>query len=482
MLNLSIRLRVLISFAINISMALAVTYITLYYTRSVHLETLALDKASDQVLSQIYRLHLAFTEQEENIRHFLLSGNTDYLEQYRNSQQIFDHALKEISASVGSSGYAPASRRLTTELPSDLEKLANKQTQFSHLVKRYLNLLDLGFPKSAIFLWEEKSVELHDSTTHLIKSLQLKLIESVSNKQLAAQNYEDKAFTTAIVAAGIMLTFSSIIGFKVCKLLLAPLNSLKEVTEQIGQGNLSIRLTDAGNHEVNELYHSVNRMVEDLNQQFGSTRKAAAHQARQAIAQDLHDDVAQTLFSANLIAQGLEKVLSRNNEGRQEVTQKQLSTLSQLTQNALAEMRVLLRDSLDSHDSKEDLTTSLPQFISAFSTQNSLKVIHQIDAIGPLPDQVANTIFRVAQESLNNIKKHADASEVMVSLHRQINHIVLKIQDNGKGFCVNKKQKGHFGLTIMRQRVAEIGGELIIKSEISKGTQISLKWNKGAAV
>jgi two-component system NarL family sensor kinase len=95
-----------------------------------------------------------------------------------------------------------------------------------------------------------------------------------------------------------------------------------------------------------------------------------------------------------------------------------------------------------------------------------------------LPDDVKLALYRVAQEGLNNVVKHAHATRAAVSLHAGPENVVLCVEDDGRGFDFNPEDvpTDHFGLRIMRERMAEIGGTLRIKSQSGKGTTITASW------
>ena len=93
-----------------------------------------------------------------------------------------------------------------------------------------------------------------------------------------------------------------------------------------------------------------------------------------------------------------------------------------------------------------------------------------------LEEPYATTVFRVLQECLTNIAKHAHATRVEVSLDRDGDHTVLHVEDNGRGFDTSAPRKGaSFGLLGMRERAALLGGEIRIDSEPGKGTRMELR-------
>ena len=93
------------------------------------------------------------------------------------------------------------------------------------------------------------------------------------------------------------------------------------------------------------------------------------------------------------------------------------------------------------------------------------------------PDiQVA--LYRIAQEALNNVAKHAVATEIKVTLHCQIHQVKLSVSDNGAGFDLKYVRHDSLGLNIMRERAEKIGATLNLRTKPEKGTEITVIWQK----
>jgi signal transduction histidine kinase len=91
---------------------------------------------------------------------------------------------------------------------------------------------------------------------------------------------------------------------------------------------------------------------------------------------------------------------------------------------------------------------------------------------------VHNTLYRIAQEAMNNVTRHAAATEVEVQLRCEPDHVTLSVSDNGRGFDTLQTPAGqHLGLGIMRERADEIGATLEISSQPNRGTQITVTWS-----
>ncbi len=193
---------------------------------------------------------------------------------------------------------------------------------------------------------------------------------------------------------------------------------------------------------------------------------------RQRFARELHDSVSQTLYSANLIAESLPRMLETNPERAMQ----QLEEIHELTQGATSEMRTLLLELRPENISKSRLRDLLPQLLSA--AQARVKVTTSVvmdDDIPTIPDEVRFTIYRIAQESLNNIVQHSEATQVRIRLRRRGEGVELVVVDNGQGFDTGQTYSG-LGLTSIRERAASIGAQLSIRSKAGLGTRVKVVW------
>jgi two-component system nitrate/nitrite sensor histidine kinase NarX len=208
-------------------------------------------------------------------------------------------------------------------------------------------------------------------------------------------------------------------------------------------------------------------------QLYQQAQELAAIQERQRLARDLHDAVSQTLFSASLIAETLPRLWQRYPD---EVWQ-HLSDLQRLTRGALAEMRSLLLELRPKALEETDIGTLLGHLVNAFSGHLPIKVGLEIFGQGLLPSEVQVVLYRIAQEALNNVAKHARASEVRVILYNRPDGVELTILDNGRGFDESLVSSDHLGLRIMHERAQSVGAILSIRSEPGAGTEIKLNWS-----
>ncbi len=195
---------------------------------------------------------------------------------------------------------------------------------------------------------------------------------------------------------------------------------------------------------------------------------------RSRLARDLHDAVTQTLFATSLIAEVLPKLWQRSPEAAiQKITE-----IRELTRGALAEMRTLLMELRPTALVDVPLPDLLHQLSEAFTGRARVPVALDLEKPIDLPTNAKIGFYRVAQEALNNIQKHARATQVEIHLHDCTNHFEMSIVDNGIGFETGSQSPDHFGLGIMEERAQSIGGSFFIDSQPGKGTRIDLHWNK----
>jgi two-component system nitrate/nitrite sensor histidine kinase NarX len=211
---------------------------------------------------------------------------------------------------------------------------------------------------------------------------------------------------------------------------------------------------------------------------YEQAQEAAVMEERSRLARDLHDAVTQTLFSASLIAESVPASWELDQEEGKHL----LGELRQLTRGALAEMRTLLLELRPSALVETPLGDLLHQLSEATMGRIGIPVTVVVSGDCTLPPNVHVALYRIVQEALNNVIKHARASQVDVELVCDIGptgHAVkLQIRDDGKGFDPEVARPDHMGLGIMRERAESVGARLQIESTSGQGTQVTLVWNE----
>lgn len=201
-------------------------------------------------------------------------------------------------------------------------------------------------------------------------------------------------------------------------------------------------------------------------------KRTAVMAERNRLANELHDTISQTLWSISLISERLPDIWELNiDEGRHSLT-----TLHQLAQNALAEMRSLMLELHPSSLTDTKLGDLIHNVAEIISNRTELNISVQVEHQYPIPPDVHFALYRVVQEALNNVVLHACASQVKIYFNSDAGRIDLTIQDDGLGFDPANIGAGHLGLSIMRDRVQSIGGTLEMISHKDEGTLIRVGW------
>jgi len=200
----------------------------------------------------------------------------------------------------------------------------------------------------------------------------------------------------------------------------------------------------------------------------------AAMQERQRLAQNLHDAVNQSLFSAGLIADVLPRLWDRD----QDEARKSLVDLRRLTRAAQAEMRALLAELRPSALTDTDLGDLLHLLGNALSGRINIPVVVTVAKEVVLPAEVQVAFYRICQEALNNVTKHAKASQVEIELQYDDSAVELRVRDDGLGFEEGPVLAGHYGLSMMRERAESVGAVLTITSQPGHGTELHMHWKE----
>lgn len=207
---------------------------------------------------------------------------------------------------------------------------------------------------------------------------------------------------------------------------------------------------------------------------YEQAQALAVLEERQRLARNLHDAVNQSLFSAGLIAEVLPRLWERD----QEEALRSLEDLRRLTRGAQAEMRALLAELRPSTITDSNLGDLLRLLGNALSGRTSIPVIVHATGEYILPAEVQITFYRVCQEALINVAKHANASQVEINLIQEGTVIELCIRDNGQGFDLKPAVSGHYGIGMMRERAEAVGALFSVKSQSGHGTELSIRWEK----
>lgn len=212
-------------------------------------------------------------------------------------------------------------------------------------------------------------------------------------------------------------------------------------------------------------------------QWISQLRDAATQQERNRLARDLHDSIKQQIFSINISAATAQARWENDSEG----AQRAISDVRDAAREAMAEMEAMLQHLRPAPLENVGLIEALRKQYEALQYRSGAMVTAEF---GELPDNEILTpgtqgaIFRVAQEGLNNIARHARAKNVRLRLYQQSEGetpvLWFKLQDDGAGYDLARSNPG-MGLANINTRVAEIGGTVLVESAPGQGTSLTVR-------
>lgn len=208
---------------------------------------------------------------------------------------------------------------------------------------------------------------------------------------------------------------------------------------------------------------------EQIEQLYGQTKEEILEAERHRIARELHDSVSQQLFAASMML----SAVNEQDVDLPETYQKQLAMIETIIKESQSEMRALLLHLRPIKLEGKTLKEGIEQLLTELNTKVPLSITHEIEAI-ELSSVIENHLFRIVQELLSNVLRHAKASELYVYLNYQSGIIQLRIVDDGIGFDPKQKKTGSYGLLNIRERIEKLGGSVYIVSLPNQGTSVEL--------
>lgn len=204
----------------------------------------------------------------------------------------------------------------------------------------------------------------------------------------------------------------------------------------------------------------------------------AALEERQRLARELHDSVTQSLYSLTLLAEAGRRLALAGDLER--VTQ-HVGRLGETAQQALKEMRLLVYQLRPLALEAEGLAGALQHRLDAVEKRGGLQARLVVEGLLDLPAAVEEALFRIAEEALNNALKHAAATAVTVTLCAGDGWAGLEIVDNGRGLEPEAVDRGGLGLTSMRERAAQFGGQVQVSAAPGQGTAVRVRLRTGTS-
>ena len=311
--------------------------------------------------------------------------------------------------------------------------------------------------------------------------------------------------TGMVVIGSISLAAVWIITLLGTKRLVRPVQQLTASAHQIAAGNLSVTLETADGGEIGTMASALNEMrnqllknIEELSQWNETLESRVEEQTdhlrqqqqltqqllqqvitaqegeRRRIAYELHDEIGQMLTAVQMSLHHL----SHGINGDSDVINKRLARSRALTERAVSDLRRIIAALRPTVLDQLGLMAALEW--TCDHTLTPLEIQFDFNLTGMeerLPDEIETVLFRIAQESINNISRHSNAKQVQIEIKRSDQEVTMRITDDGKGFEQNGVPDApgnghHLGLAGMRERAALAGGKVDISSVSGQGTAV----------
>jgi two-component system, NarL family, sensor histidine kinase UhpB len=285
-------------------------------------------------------------------------------------------------------------------------------------------------------------------------------------------NLHDERWSFALLALTIVLVL--LVNMMMLRRRFLPLERLIATIEAIdpsAPGELTLPTDPQEAEEIGRLAASFRRMlvrIEDERRRSGRLVLHAQEEERRRLARDLHDEVNQALTAILLRLEALSQAAPPELD-------EELAELKRLVNQAMSELLQLARQlrpaALDDHGLLPAMESQVRLFAEQTGITADLSASGESSTLAP-DEEIA--VFRIAQEALANIARHADATKVEVALRTSGTVVELTVRDDGRGFETNGPATG-LGLGGMAERARLVGGELTIESRPGAGTELCLR-------
>jgi PAS domain S-box-containing protein len=251
------------------------------------------------------------------------------------------------------------------------------------------------------------------------------------------------------------------------------LDALATVAYTIAQGIGRKWAEEHLEERVKQRTRELTLLLEENSRLYAQSQELAILQERQRLARELHDSVSQALYGIVLGMRTASVLLARDPCHEANINLSNLlDSLQKQAETGLTEMRTLIFELRPESLETEGLVTALKKHVEIVQTRYGLQIEVHLCAEPSLPFLAKEALYRIVQEALHNIVKHAHVTTAQLRLSQDITGILLEIRDNGVGFNPANYFPGHLGLQSMRERLAHLGGSLEITSVPGQGTQI----------
>lgn len=306
--------------------------------------------------------------------------------------------------------------------------------------------------------------------------------EKFTQEQQALLNAVNTASVASILAAAIISGFAILFMTQLSRQINTRASALLDGAERVTHGNLEEPVTITGEDEFGKLASSFNTMMRELANREDRLRAMIGKMAhiqdeeRRLIGLDLHNGLTQLIISANMHLNALNSQIGSRLNAQ---SLQSLDVSRTLVKQSIDEARRVISELRPTMVDDLGLEQGLRQYVTEVCEVQNWKAEIVTDTRGlEIAPAVQAAIFRIAQEALSNVRKHARTQRVRVELSAEDQSLVLRVQDWGQGFdalLIQKDEAEHLGLVSMQERARMINGVCKIESELGKGTSVEVR-------
>ena len=267
----------------------------------------------------------------------------------------------------------------------------------------------------------------------------------------------------------VALPVGALFGWLVTRGLRKRLVNLSAASQAWSKGDFSVSPRDPSGDEIGELTRNLTGMAEQLQNLIHTNDELARMEERNRLARDLHDTVKQQTYAARMQLTAAKNLLGSDPTA----AVGHLDTALQLNRETQQELKLIIDELRPAALQGKGLAQAVKEYAERWQEHTGIKVETVISGERSLPLEVEQVLYRVLQEALSNIARHAEADRVGIRLNAVSEKVTLVIADNGRGFDVNEVSSSSYGLSGMTTRLSEIGGALHVDSTLSAGTTLT---------
>jgi nitrate/nitrite-specific signal transduction histidine kinase len=424
-----------------------------------------------EMIQNVQEIRVAVAALQKPPTDFLLTGDPAARDQYQAAIEVVRLQLDNYSLAhrshAHSTQHALSADELIAATAADVDRLARLEPEIFAASDQNQNTAPIVELEALVQGITSRLNQLLQNAEEDSQSAELNLAAA---ERSALIGLTSSALLAIVMAIGLALAFTRSIS--------GPLSHLAEAAERIAEGDLSSPVAVRATGEIGWLAEVFERMRQTLIRERGQLRMLAVLEERDRIGREMHDGLAQVLGYVNTKAQAVGEFLKAGDPGSAE---RQIEELVSAAREAYTDAReVIVGLRLNGADQRE-LSRSVNEYIIQFARRNEIET--RLEVAGDWSDEHLSAtdqvqLLRIIQEALTNVRKHASAEQVTVSLGTEAGQAVIRVKDDGRGFNLSRLLRpdySHYGLRTMRERTQAIDGHFRIESTIGQGTCIIVR-------